>query len=738
MRLTLRTMLAYLDEVLDSDDTHEIGQKIEGSRFATDLAHRTRGCVRRLKLPAPELNETAGGRDTNTVSEYLDSTLPDDHVSDFEKVCLDSDVHLAEAASCHQILTLVLGEPAQVSVATRDRMYRVGRRQIEEDPSLGTGLQAETGLAEFSAGTAEVNAAVEQSKRSRPEIPDYLRDEPKRSWGPAVVVFLLAVVLTLGGLAMFGMLDPALVAFTGGEFREGSIEQDREGAAEFTSAQSQFVEPLPEEFQIAEEQVQHPSENLVEDSPLFAEGQQLLEEDQQSGRTENPPASDVVSQSSESSVADSAILSSDQSETATVNEDTTSEVAQPSTIEQVNLIEPLQSEPQSVEPIDMGRYVSDREVLVHFNAETKNWYRFGPRAPLHSGDRLMSLPKYRPQIMLSAGLRVSLIGGTLVQLHAQDPRQPKIKIHFGRVLLKPVSGAEAPLVLDLPNRELRVEFRDAESELAVEVRRFHTPGTDSCATAAHDEVRIIPTSGAIQLTGAEQPPRTIMAGQTIQFYNEAAGQVDSIEKFPNWLNGHDIAEIDRRAAVALEQDIVLNRPLILTLLEKNEASEERRKDVRALATECLIHLGEFEPAIKAFRDVTQKPWWESLFKSLQFALARDRDFAQEVASAFEKHRGEDAGALLKLLDGYDAPELEQQGARQLVAYLNHDEMDYRVLALENLKRIMEVKPIYNPRHTAVQRRKSVQHWRMKLDRGEIQYKSPPLDIPDRKDSTTDS
>ncbi|MBP61689.1 MAG: hypothetical protein CMJ62_09205 [Planctomycetaceae bacterium] len=738
MRLTLRTMLAYLDEVLDSDDTHEIGQKIEGSRFATDLAHRTRGCVRRLKLPAPELNETAGGRDTNTVSEYLDSTLPDDHVSDFEKVCLDSDVHLAEAASCHQILTLVLGEPAQVSVATRDRMYRVGRQQIEEDPSLETGLQVEAGLAEFSAGTAAVNAAVEKSKRSGPEIPDYLRDDPKRSWGPIVAIFLLAVAVTLGGLAKFGMLDPAFVAFTGGEFREGAIEQNGEGVAELTSAQSQFVEPLPEEFQIAEDQTQHPSENPAGDSLLLAEGQQLSEEGQQPGRAENPPVGDVVSQSSESSVANSAILSSDQSETATVNEDTTSEVGQVSTIEQVNLIEPLQSEPQSVEPIDMGRYVSDQQVLVHFNAETKNWYRFGPRAPLHSGDRLMSLPKYRPQILLSAGLRASLIGGTLVQLHAQDPLQPKIKIHFGRVLLKPESGADAPLVLDLPNRELRVEFRDAESELAVEVRRFHPPGTDSRATAAHDEVRFIPTSGAIQLTGADQPPQTIMAGQTMQFYNEAAGQVDSIEKFPNWISGRDIAEIDHRAAVALEQDIVLNRPLILTLLEKNEASEERRKDVRALATECLIHLGEFEPAIKAFRDVTQKPWWESLFKSLQFALARDRDFAQEVASAFEKHRGEDAAALLQLLDGYDAPELEQQGARQLVAYLNHGEMDYRVLALENLKRIMEVKPIYNPRHTAVQRRKAVQHWRMKLERGEIQYKSPPLDIPDRKDSTTDS
>jgi hypothetical protein len=721
-------MLAYLDEVLDSNDTHEIGQKIEGSRFATDLAHRTRGCVRRLKLPAPELNETTG-RDTNTVSEYLDSTLPDERVSDFEKVCLDSDIHLAEAASCHQILTLVLGEPAEVNVATRERMYRVGR-PIEKDPSLGTDLQAASNLAEFSTGTAAVNTAVEKSKRSEVEISGYLREEPGRSWGPVVVIFVLAVVLTLGGLARFGMLDPALVALTGGKFSKDSTEQDREGAEEFGFVQSQFAELLPAEVQIAEDQAQPPSENLGDP--------QLLEEGQQPDRIENPPASHVVSQSSESSTAEPVFPSSIPSEVVTVNEETTNEVTEPSPIEQVNLVEPLQTEPESVEPIAMGQYVSDRQVLVHFNAESKNWYRFAPRAPLHSGDRLMSLPKYRPQIMLSAGLRASLIGGTLVQLHAQDPQQPQITIHFGRVLLTPENRAEVPLVLGLPNRELQLEFVDAESEVAVEVRRFHTPGTDSRAMVAHDGVRIIPTSGSIRLTEYAQPPQTVMAGQAIQFYNEAPSQVDSMEEFPNWLNGRDIAEIDRRAAVALERDIVLNRPLILTLLEKNETAEERRKDVRALATECLIHLGEFEPAIKAFRDVTLKPWWESLFKSLQFALARDRDSAWEVAAAFEKHRGEDAGALLKLLDGYDAPELEQDGARQLVAYLNHDEMDYRVLALENLKRIMEVKPIYNPRHTTVQRKKAVQHWRMRLERGQIQYKSPPLDIPTRKDSTTGS
>ena len=53
MRLTLRTLLAYLDDVLDPTDKEELAQKIESSDVAKDLVHQTRDSVRRLRLTGP-------------------------------------------------------------------------------------------------------------------------------------------------------------------------------------------------------------------------------------------------------------------------------------------------------------------------------------------------------------------------------------------------------------------------------------------------------------------------------------------------------------------------------------------------------------------------------------------------------------------------------------------------------------------------------------------------------------
>ena len=99
MRLTLRTLLAYLDDVLDPADKDELSQKIESSEFAEDLVHRTRDTMRRLRLSAPQVIGTGVALDPNTVAEYLDNVMPPESVGDFERICLESDMHLAEAAA---------------------------------------------------------------------------------------------------------------------------------------------------------------------------------------------------------------------------------------------------------------------------------------------------------------------------------------------------------------------------------------------------------------------------------------------------------------------------------------------------------------------------------------------------------------------------------------------------------------------------------------------------------------
>ncbi len=154
MRLTLRTLLAYLDDMLEPSQAKEIGAKIAESEQARELMERIKQVTRRRRLTTPT-NTGPGGIDPNTIAEYLDNEVTPETATEVEQICLASDVHLAELASCHQILTLVLGEPALVPPSAKQRMVALvkgpeaipsrkpGRPSSKQDLDLSSEMEME-------------------------------------------------------------------------------------------------------------------------------------------------------------------------------------------------------------------------------------------------------------------------------------------------------------------------------------------------------------------------------------------------------------------------------------------------------------------------------------------------------------------------------------------------------------------------------------------------------------------
>ncbi len=123
MRLTLRTLLAWLDDTLPANEVRQIGKQVAESPFAQELVDRTYRVTRQRRLLVPSATGPEA-TDPNVVAAYLDNELGPEEVAEYEKKCLTSDVNLAEVASVHQILSLI-GQKAKVPPDAKQRMYRL-------------------------------------------------------------------------------------------------------------------------------------------------------------------------------------------------------------------------------------------------------------------------------------------------------------------------------------------------------------------------------------------------------------------------------------------------------------------------------------------------------------------------------------------------------------------------------------------------------------------------------------
>ena len=95
------------------------------------------------------------------------------------------------------------------------------------------------------------------------------------------------------------------------------------------------------------------------------------------------------------------------------------------------------------------------------------------------------------------------------------------------------------------------------------------------------------------------------------------------------LTSRSVKPIDRSAALLLQAtvDVDPERPLNVTL---QEATKDRRVELKALAARCLAAIGEFEPILRELGDPYQSSYWQGEFDALRHALNRSPETAAKV------------------------------------------------------------------------------------------------------------
>ncbi len=733
MRLTLRTLLAYLDEILEPKDAEEIGKKLEESEVASSLLHRIRDVMRRLRLKAPELDEQGTALDPNTVSEYLDNTLPDDRLPDFEKVCLESDMHLAEVASCHQILAMVLGEPAEIDPKSREHMYTL--RQVAAEQS-----EMETAAAEVY-DTDDKDAKPVRPPRPRPEIPEYLRDKPrKKRWLPLAVVLVLAgcvvaVLLAAGGqLEFLGIENPfadrkVADAASAEKQEEDSDESDtlddKSAAVDATDVTAAPDQKKPDEKATAPDTKPAPATPPVKTPDQSPPAKVPAEAP--AGATP-PPAPAQKSATDDTAMKQPGTQPPPVQPPADKQSDEKTAAAEEPKTDDAEADKPKPEAP--ILPERVARFMSDNHVLLRLDADKQQWSRVPPEDILTSGQDLLSLPTFRPVMALTADLTtIRLVGGTRIAFQPSVVEGvPGLKIDYGRVIIQPVGEKETRLAMTFGNqsdgqRKGELKFGDGASTLTIEVTHELAAGENPEGQAPGLKVNLGLITGKVQWIeeGAKPVEIADMQQLTLSGAQPAVPEKPvAMESTPDWTSTGSVSLLERNTSAALEEMVGRERPVDLGL---KELAEHRKKEVRRLAIGCLGHLGVFDQMVAVLNDPAQWLRRPDYINDLRAALSRGPHVAGDVRKAFERQYGPDAVGLYRMLWEFTDEQLKNDKADvMLVESLDNNLLAVRALSFWNLQNITGMGLYYKPDDAPNKRQQAIRHWRGRLKSGDIRHR----------------
>jgi hypothetical protein len=703
----LRTLLAYLDDTLEPTEIKQIGQKVAESDAAQELIARIKQITRRRRLTTPPLTGPgAANFDPNTVAEYLDNALSSEQIAEVEKLCLESDVHLAEIATCHQILTLVLGEPALVPPTARERMYGL----VQGKESIPFRKAAIT-----TAPAASAPNGVGDDDDSPLGLSIRRGGWPRWALPVAGALLLVALVLTLFKVIPDARHNRQLVA---------------------NSPKKAEAEPP---VLLPDAPADKPKEEAAKDKPQVAEVP-VADKPKTSTAAATDPGTESPGKQAPKEAAVTATPAQTTPPPPPPQQPPTEQASAPST-----------------ERREIGTYtVSPRSgptLLVQRQGEQGLWRRLAPGTRISSTDPLISLPGYLSEVRLDSGAHLQLRGmipafasesimtflfDSAVVIHPSKDVDLDLTLNRGRIYLSN-HKAQGPVRVRIrfEHETWLLTLAEPDSEAIIDLLRYYTGGIrwrEGEEPLTEVFLGFIKGNGTLKSDYREFPME--MPGRALCAWdNKRAGlrgPFSSQKPFPQWEKAAPMnKEADEQSAALeeLSKKMTDKKSVDVVLAEGLQAE---RFTSRLVCIYALGALGEVNRLLDLLgdEDGNRGPDRIETVKVLRRWLSRGPETGKLLYD-IEKHAGlltenrkyltGEAETLLKLLYGFSDEELRSEYTYRVLAdYLRSPKIAIRELAIGILIRNgAYVK--YNPAWPDAERKKAAAEVEKMVD----DHKLPP-------------
>jgi hypothetical protein len=702
MRLTLRTLLAWLDGVLAAADQQELGTKVAASPVAPKLVERIRDVIARPGLAAPRPDGRGLADDPNTVAEFLDNTLPADRLEAFERVCLESDMHLAEAADCHAMLAEMARDPAAVAPLDRrlrkrliDQMARVAPQPVMPP------TQARARIAEAAAPAATAFEAPVTTGRTTGHGAAVGRPASgrKASWA----AWLSAAVAVLLLLGLVGLLARSLLLKPAGS-RQVAVARTAAAALPPAAAPPAIAEP------------------------------------------ETPPGADAGPPPPGDEPDPAAVAALPGLEPRVVPEPPLPNPPPSVPLPEMELAEPEPAvappEPPPAAPAVAPGALVEGDALLHRVGEgdEARWEPLAPGAPLGAVEEF-AVPAHAFPRVMRGDVSIRLHPGTLAALVTDADGTPRLEVVFGKAVAW-TEAAEAALGVTAGGLSGVVALGQRQPlGISVELVRDH--GTDP-AVVPPGRTALLHATGGVRWRQTEidgGPPGQPLAGLDLEqalpprsdlvwmANDPATARIAPASRSPEWFQQQAAAtRPDQAAGAELARRLTAPAADAAVDLEATlrQMAADRRAENRMAAAATAALLGDYRPAVSllcaesADLKLRDGQWAECEAATVQQALGRGANAAAKLRQAFADQGPAGRGDELYLMArGLSPEELAAGGAEALVESLADGTLVVRRYAFRNLLAAFPAddpaaRVEYRPDRSAGLNEKGIDWWRRKV------------------------